>query len=501
MIIKMSESKSIKEGMNWTNGEEEYEIASTLASAPVNSIIFIKKSYGGKNRTLKFEKVSTNKWVSLNKFNDRTDSYESDKSLKDKYIDGATWKLEKAVNESTKIVKESSNSKIDSSKIISELNKIKHDFDMGDFINKRRIDDEVADKMFNDLESVQSYIMNSMNTSEIPGREKLKQLIDITEEHSDGSRCDDYFSTKSFDSALNELISIYSKLDFTESKSTVTEAANLENAELNMKIAKTLGTKLAKEPKYRADLEAAGFELYDSDWSTYKNWAVKGPNGKSVVLSKGYDNKPRIYNSAHSLATKDAINVFDFVNYLTMDFTDRHDYRAHGGIGRTNSDVMVRNRDGSAVDANFLPKTKTQQYHDLQKSVKSVKWDIDYYSDKIDSIHKQIAQLQKDADKYLDDKSMSKDKLMTKLSEIDTLLKSMGVRSAEESLKMRIKESDDYIDSPKYIADRYLDFDIPDMCADTLKVLDNMSESTLAELISACRTFYNTLDEICTLHS
>ena len=279
------------------------------------------------------------------------------------------------------------------------------------------------------------------------------------------------------------------------------EAANPENAELNMKIAKTLATKLTKEPKYRADLEAAGFELYDSDWSTYKNWAVKGPNGKSVVLSKGYDNKPRIYNSAHSLATKDAINVFDFVNYLTMDFTDRHDYRAHGGIGRTNSDVMVRNRDGSAVDANFLPKTKTQQYHDLQKSVKDAKWDVDYYSDKIDSIHKQIAQLQKDADRYLDDKSMSKDKLMAKLSEIDTLLKSMGVRSAEESLKMRIKESDDYIDSPKYIADRYLDFDIPDMCADTLKVLDNMSESTLAELISACRTFYNTLDEICTLHS
>ena len=227
-----------------------------------------------------------------------------------------------------------------------------------------------------------------------------------------------------------------------ESKS-IKEAANPQNADLNMKIAKTLATKLTKEPKYRADLEAAGFELYDSDWSTYKNWAVKGPNGKSVVLSKGYDNKPRIYNSAHSLATKDAINVFDFVNYLTMDFTDRYDYRAHGGIGRTNSDVMVRNRDGSAVDANFLPKTKTQQYYDLQKSVKSAKFDVDYYSDKIDSIHKQIAQLQKDADKYLDDKSMSKDKLMTKLSEIDTLLKSMGVRSAEESLKMRIKESND----------------------------------------------------------
>ena len=97
------ESKSIKEGMNWTNGEEEYEIDSTLASAPINSIIFIKKSYGGKNRTLKFEKVSTDKWDSLNKFNDRTGSYESDKSLKDKYIDGATWKLEKAVNESKSI--------------------------------------------------------------------------------------------------------------------------------------------------------------------------------------------------------------------------------------------------------------------------------------------------------------------------------------------------------------------------------------------------------------
>lgn len=102
-VESINESKSIKEGMNWTNGEEEYEIDSTLASAPINSIIFIKKSYGGKNRTLKFEKVSTDKWDSLNKFNDRTGSYESDKSLKDKYIDGATWKLEKAVNESKSI--------------------------------------------------------------------------------------------------------------------------------------------------------------------------------------------------------------------------------------------------------------------------------------------------------------------------------------------------------------------------------------------------------------
>ena len=79
-------SKSLKEAMNWTNGGEEYDIDNTLATAPINSIIFIKKSYGGKNRTLKFEKVSTDKWDSLNKFNDRTGSYESDKSLKDKYI-------------------------------------------------------------------------------------------------------------------------------------------------------------------------------------------------------------------------------------------------------------------------------------------------------------------------------------------------------------------------------------------------------------------------------
>lgn len=93
-------TKSIKEAMNWTKGEEEYEIDSTLASAPIGSIIFIKNSYGGKNRTLKYEKISTDKWDNLNKFNHRTGSPESDKSLKDKYIDGATWKLEKSVDES-----------------------------------------------------------------------------------------------------------------------------------------------------------------------------------------------------------------------------------------------------------------------------------------------------------------------------------------------------------------------------------------------------------------
>ena len=178
-------SKSIKESMNWTTGEEEYEIDSTLASAPINSIIFIKKSYGGKTRTLKFEKVATDKWDSLNKFNDRTSSYESDKSLKDKYIDGATWKLEKAVNESKSIKEAPDNYGLPTddeleTKYRAELDKARSERDLLQNAHEQELFDS------NFLEELENWL------KEFTDMNKDAEYLDIIKNNSDLFNCDSW---------------------------------------------------------------------------------------------------------------------------------------------------------------------------------------------------------------------------------------------------------------------------------------------------------------------
>ncbi len=284
---------------------------------------------------------------------------------------------------------------------------------------------------------------------------------------------------------------------FDESKS-INEAANPENAEMNKMIANTIATKLHRTPKFKAELEAAGLKIIDNGWSTYNNWAVEGPNGKTVCLSKGRDNKPRIYNGPGSIASKDAVNAFDFVNYLCIDRTDRDDYIQHGGVGRTNGRAMIYHRDGSAIEPDYSPKSKTQQYLDLRKSEKDANNMISHYDRDIERAKEQIAKIQADIDRWAGYKSNERQKIIDKLNEIDTLLKSAGVRT--ESL-MKLKVNEEYtVESDEYypIAFRYLDSEIIDICGYARDNLKNMNEAELTSVVNACRKFYNEIDEIAT---
>ena len=220
----------------------------------------------------------------------------------------------------------------------------------------------------------------------------------------------------------------------------INEARNIENDAINKKIATTIRTKLYKDPKYRADLEAEGFELFNNDGSEYGNWEVRGTNGNTVCLSKGYDNKPRIYDGYSPVATKDSIDDFDFYNYLTLDMTGRRDYRQHGGRGKTNTiGGELINRDGSAVDANFAEPSKTQQYKklkrdisDAQRSKQGTLKQIQELRDKIDTFNRYISANEEQIDK--------KDALIAaKLDEIDKLLKDMKVRLKANESTSRLK--------------------------------------------------------------
>ena len=85
---------------------------------------------------------------------------------------------------------------------------------------------------------------------------------------------------------------------------------------INEMILKTISTKLNKEPKYKEILEAMGYIVFDSEWSSYNNWSVGNKNNnRLVVLSKGYDNKKRLYGGGSPIKTNDFRKV-DYVGYL-----------------------------------------------------------------------------------------------------------------------------------------------------------------------------------------
>lgn len=89
---------------------------------------------------------------------------------------------------------------------------------------------------------------------------------------------------------------------------------------VNEMIYKTLTTKETKVPKYKAVLEALGFELVkDHGWSHYDYWGIKmKEDNRILVISQGYDKIKRLYKTAQAVKSKDITKV-DFVNLINID--------------------------------------------------------------------------------------------------------------------------------------------------------------------------------------
>ena len=99
----------------------------------------------------------------------------------------------------------------------------------------------------------------------------------------------------------------------------IEEAINQENAEINSKIFRTMKTKIGVEPKYAEDLKALGITWEDKAHSSQGYWAVKGPNGKVLVISKSKsNNKLGIFDPHSSKGDRDNMQKIDYLNFLTM---------------------------------------------------------------------------------------------------------------------------------------------------------------------------------------
>ena len=103
---------------------------------------------------------------------------------------------------------------------------------------------------------------------------------------------------------------------------------------VNEMIYKTLTTKETKVPKYKAVLEALGYELVkDHGWSHYDYWAIKiKEDNRILVISQGYDHKRHIYKTANLIKTNDIAKV-DFANLIN---TDRSANRWYNRRAETN---------------------------------------------------------------------------------------------------------------------------------------------------------------------
>ena len=150
---------------------------------------------------------------------------------------------------------------------------------------------------------------------------------------------------------------------------------------VNEMIYKTLTTKETKVPKYKAVLEALGYELVkDHGWSHYDYWAIKlKEDNRILVISQGYDKKKRLYKTAQPVSSKDITKV-DFVNLIN---TDRSATRWYN---RQMPDTNIQKYKRAKTDyeiALSLCKDSKKKVNEVEAKLEAEKKSLRYWEDSI----------------------------------------------------------------------------------------------------------------------
>ena len=152
----------------------------------------------------------------------------------------------------------------------------------------------------------------------------------------------------------------------------------------NQMILKTISTKANKEPKYKAILEDMGLKVYKSNWSVYNNWAVGCPaTGKSVCLSKGRDNKKRLYDGYSPIHHVRDFEKVDLLSFL------KSPYRPYYKKGIQSEYRELRY---SIQNAKRSIKDEEESISDLQKKIDTLN---DEMESKKEYLHKAKEDLRK----------------------------------------------------------------------------------------------------------
>lgn len=137
---------------------------------------------------------------------------------------------------------------------------------------------------------------------------------------------------------------------------------------INEMIYKTISTKLNRNPKYKEALEAAGFTVYDSDWSGCECWTVRNDKtGRTVLFSRDYGKRKRLYGRLHPS------QPIESGDYRKVDFAS----------------LLNCERNGSLSPA-------ASKYRILRDKMKKAKDSIQYQEKKIEEIQSLIDGLEMD---------------------------------------------------------------------------------------------------------
>ncbi len=157
------------------------------------------------------------------------------------------------------------------------------------------------------------------------------------------------------------------RISFTDnaiSESSLTEAPNPENADINKKILNTIRTKRDKEPRYKSDLEAVGLTVEPDKYND--SWSITGTNGRKITKDNFLGGKDAEFNAKNN-------KVVDYYNRITKEdpnFDKKSYWTRESRFGRkTNQKGREYNFDTHEYEDKQIYDTK--QYNQRQRDSRS----------------------------------------------------------------------------------------------------------------------------------
>lgn len=157
------------------------------------------------------------------------------------------------------------------------------------------------------------------------------------------------------------------RISFTDnaiSESSLTEAPNPENADINKKILNTIRTKRDKEPRYKSDLEAVGLTVEPDKYND--SWSITGTNGRKITKDNFLGGKDAEFNAKNN-------KVVDYYNRITKEdpnFDKKSYWTRESRFGRkTNQKGRAYNFDTHEYEDKQIYDTK--QYNQRQRDSRS----------------------------------------------------------------------------------------------------------------------------------
>lgn len=171
---------------------------------------------------------------------------------------------------------------------------------------------------------------------------------------------------------------------------------------INEMIYNTLRTKSTNTPKYYDILVALGYKLHsDSEWSAFDYWEIETDTGDRINISKGYDNRTRLYITAKHVSGD--YKKVDYVNLIKM------------------QSVRKGNRPVDHMFSKYSPyrkRPRIERYLYLKEHIKDSASLLDYYNKNFAKAEEAYEKAKKDMEEATSKLVMANDEMLQFKEEI-----------------------------------------------------------------------------------